>query len=110
MGEGNSLVHVGDGDFEEKVVNAAVPAVVDFWAPWCGPCLMVAPFIEELAEEYSGRAIVAKVNTDQHQEWARKLGIRGIPTMIFFKGGVEVDRLVGAWPKDHVRSRLEGLL
>jgi thioredoxin 1 len=103
-------LHVGDGDYEEKVLRASLPAMVDFWAPWCGPCRMVAPAVEELAREYAGRAIVAKVNTDEHQEWARRLGIRGIPTIIFFKNGVEVDRVVGAVPKHVLQSRLEALL
>ncbi|MGC8874070.1 MAG: thioredoxin family protein, partial [Chloroflexia bacterium] len=74
------------------------------------PCRMIAPAVEELAREYAGRVIVAKVNTDEHQEWARRLGIRGIPTIIFFKDGVEVDRIIGAVPKRVLQERLDALL
>lgn len=107
---GAGPVHVGDKDFQEKVLEAPVPAVVDFWAPWCGPCHMIAPHLEELAADYAGRAIVAKVNTDEHQDWARRFGIRGIPTLIFFKDGEEADRVVGAVPKAVLSRRLEELL
>lgn len=110
MAQGNAVLHVGDRDFEKTILKAALPAMVDFWAPWCGPCRIIAPFVEELAQEYAGRAIIAKVNTDEHQEWAGRLGIRGIPTLIFFKNGVEVDRIIGAVPKKVLRERLEALL
>lgn len=110
MTEEAAPLHVGDGDFEEKVLQAELPAMVDFWAPWCGPCRMVAPHVEALAQEYAARAVVAKVNTDEHQDWARRLGIRGIPTMIFFKDGVEVDRIVGAVPKGVLQDHLDALL
>jgi len=106
----NGPLHVGDGDFEERILQASVPALVDFWAPWCGPCWIVAPFVEELAGEYAGRVVVAKLNTDEHQDWARKLGIRGIPTMIFFSDGQEVDRIIGAAPKKTIQARLDALL
>jgi thioredoxin 1 len=108
--EKNGPLHVGDGDFEAHVLKAELPVLVDFWAPWCGPCRMVAPFVEEMAGQYAGRAVVAKVNTDEHQAWARKLGIRGIPTLIFFKGGVEVDRIIGAVPKKILEEKLDTLL
>jgi thioredoxin 1 len=74
--------------------------MVDFWAPWCGPCRMIAPVVEELAEEYEGRAIIAKVNTDEQQELAVKYGIRSIPAILFFKNGEVVDQVVGAASKD----------
>ncbi|MBN1484212.1 MAG: thioredoxin [Chloroflexia bacterium] len=107
MSNQNNILHVGDQDFEEIILQAELPAMVDFWAPWCGPCLMVAPTIEALAQEYNGRLVVAKLNTDEHQQWARHLGIRGIPTIIFFQNGQEVDRVVGALPKDALKQKLE---
>ena len=110
MSEESGPRHVGDGDFEQTILQSELPALVDFWAPWCGPCRMVAPFIEELAEEYAGRFVVAKVNTDEHQEWARHFGIRGIPTLLFIKGGQEVDRVVGAVPKKALQLKIEALL
>lgn len=110
MSEENGPLHVGDGDFEQTIIQAGLPALVDFWAPWCGPCRMVAPVVEELAKEYAGRAIVAKVNTDEHQQWAQRFGIRGIPTLLFFQGGQEVDRIVGAVPKKAIQAKLDALL
>lgn len=110
MVQENAVLHVGDRDFEKTILKASLPAMVDFWAPWCGPCQIVAPLVEELAREYAGRVLIAKVNTDEHQEWAGRLGIRGIPTLIFFKNGIEVDRIIGAVPKKVLRERLEALL
>ncbi|HVS04291.1 MAG TPA: thioredoxin [Thermoanaerobaculia bacterium] len=103
-------IQVGDHDFQEKVLGADRPVLVDFWAPWCGPCRMVAPILEELASEYGGRLTVAKVNTDEHQRIAGQLGIRGIPTLILFSGGREVQRIVGALPKGALQERIEGAL
>ena len=92
-------IHVTDEAFEETVLKAQLPVMVDFWAPWCGPCLMVAPVLDKLAEEYAGRVLIAKVNTDEHSEWAQKYGVQGIPTMLFVFGGKEVHRQVGALPE-----------
>jgi thioredoxin 1 len=103
-------IHVDDANFERAVLQAPVPVVVDFWAPWCGPCRMVAPILEEVAKEYSGKAIVAKVNTDENSDWATRFGVRGIPTMLFIKDGKEVDRQVGAVPKQFITSKLAVLL
>ncbi|MGD8795135.1 MAG: thioredoxin [Anaerolineae bacterium] len=103
-------MHVTDDTFEDVVLNADVPAMVDFWAPWCGPCRMVAPIVEDLAKEYGGRAVIAKVNTDENVETASKLGIMGIPTLILFKGGVEVGRVVGFAPRQTLEGHLQALL
>jgi len=87
---------VTDADFEEKVLRADKPVVVDFWAPWCAPCRAIAPILDKLATEYEGRLTIAKVNTDEEIQHASALGIQGIPTLIIFKNGQEVGRLVGS--------------
>ena len=106
----NIPVHVSDDAFEKTVLGSSVPVLVDFWAPWCGPCKMIAPSVEELAKEYDGKALIAKVNTDDHPLWASRFGIQGIPTLIVFKGGKEVDRVVGAVRKDVLKGKLEKAL
>ena len=94
----DSPIHVSDDNFEEAVLKSSVPVIVDFWAPWCGPCHMVAPILEEIAQEYAGQLIVAKVNTDENPTWAVQYGVRGIPTMLFIKGGEEVTGRLGPCP------------
>jgi thioredoxin 1 len=108
-GDGRPLT-VTDADFDHVVLGASVPAVVDFWAAWCGPCLIMAPVVEELAREFAGRALVAKLDVDANPITARRYGVRGIPTLICFRNGREVDRVVGAQPTDALRQRLEALL
>lgn len=103
-------VAVTDATFEEKVLRSQVPVLVDFWAPWCGPCRMIAPIVEELAREYDGRVQVAKVNTDNSPEWASRFGVYGIPTLILFKSGEEADRVVGVVPKKTLQQKLENVL
>ena len=103
-------IHVSDAEFQEKVLNSTTPVIVDFWAPWCGPCRMVAPILDELAKDYDGKIVVAKVNTDENPQWAMKFGVQGIPTMLFVKGGQLVDRMVGAAPKPFIQQRVDALL
>lgn len=103
-------ITVTDTDYKDKVLNSDVPVVVDFWAPWCGPCRAVAPILEKLAEEYNGRLVIAKVNTDEEMRWASSLNISGIPTMIVFRNGVEVERLVGARPEQAFRAAFDQVL
>lgn len=97
-------IHVTDAAFEKSVIKANLPVVVDFWAPWCGPCKMVAPTLDKLAKEYDGKMLIAKVNTDENPEWAGKFGVQGIPTMLFIYGGKVVHRQVGALPERLLRD------
>lgn len=108
--ENGQPVVVTDASFGDLVLMSPLPVLVDFWAPWCGPCRMVSPIVEELGRAYAGRLRVAKVNTDENPMNASRLGIMGIPTLIFFKNGREVDRVVGAVPKPTLQSRLEKVL
>jgi thioredoxin 1 len=103
-------ITVTDADFEQRVLKSDVPVVVDFWAPWCGPCRAVAPILEELAGEYEGKLTVAKVNTDEQQQYAGQLGIMAIPTMIVFKGGKEIKRIQGAAPKRILKEHFDAAL
>ncbi len=97
-------VHVTDAAFEQAVLKSNIPVIVDFWAPWCGPCKMVAPVLDKLAKEYAGKLVVAKVNTDENPEWAGKFGVQGIPTMLFVADGKVVHRQVGALPERMLRD------
>ncbi len=99
-------VHVTDTMFEESVLKSTLPVIVDFWAPWCGPCKMVAPALEKIAKEQAGKLIVAKVNTDENPEWATRYGVQGIPTMLFVANGKIVHRQVGAMPEGMLREVL----
>lgn len=97
-------IHISDESFENIVMQSAVPVIVDFWAPWCGPCKMIAPTLDKLAKELEGKLLVAKINTDEHAEWMQKFGIQGIPTLLFVSGGKVVHRQVGALPERMLRD------
>lgn len=100
----NEPIHVTDAAFEQTVLKSELPVVVDFWAPWCGPCRMVAPTLEKLAKEHAGKLLIAKVNTDDHPEWASRYGVQGIPTMLLISGGKLIHRQVGALPEPMLRD------
>jgi thioredoxin 1 len=103
-------INVTDAAFENTVLKSETPVIVDFWAPWCGPCKMVGPILEKIAKEYEGKVIVAKVNTDENNEWAGKYGVRGIPTMLFIAKGKVVHQQVGAMPEPMLRNVLTQFL
>ncbi|HIK57092.1 MAG TPA: thioredoxin [Synechococcales cyanobacterium M55_K2018_004] len=98
---------VTDSTFKQEVLESELPVLVDFWAPWCGPCRMVAPVVDEIAEQYAGQVKVVKVNTDENPSVASQYGIRSIPTLMIFKGGQRVDMVVGAVPKSTLSNTLE---
>jgi len=104
------VLQVTDADFEEQIVKSDLPAMVDFWAEWCGPCKTVGPVVEELALEYKGKIKIAKMNVDENRETPAKFGIRNIPTLILFKGGEVAQTIVGAYPKSHLDGELKKLL
>lgn len=106
----NEPVHVTDAAFEQTVLKSDLPVIVDFWAPWCGPCRMVAPVLDKIAKEYEGKLLVAKVNTDEHNQWASQYGVQGIPTMLFISGGKVVHQQVGALPESMLRQVVEQFL
>lgn len=103
-------VEITDNNFEEMVMQQDKVAVLDFWADWCGPCKVIAPFIEELSTEYEGKAVIGKVNVDDNAGVAMKYGIRNIPTVLFIKGGKVVDKQVGAAPKKVLEEKLQSHL
>lgn len=106
----NKPIHISDAEFEARVLNSELPVIVDFWAPWCSPCKMIAPVLEKIAEANDGKLIVAKVNTDENPEWAMNFGVQGIPTLLFVQNGEVFDRLVGAAPPPIIQGKVEALL
>lgn len=111
MGNSKSLeVEVNGNNFQQEVLESSVPVLVDFWAPWCMPCRMLAPTIEKLAEENKGKLKVGKLNTDENQNISAQYGIQGIPTLIIFKEGKEVGRTVGVMSKEKLQEKLDPIL
>lgn len=97
-------IHISDSDFQKRVLESETPVIVDFWAPWCAPCRIVAPVLDALAKEYAGKLLVAKVNTDEYSQWAMHYQVQGIPTMLFVANGKIVHRQVGALPENALRA------
>ena len=103
-------LEITDSNFEETVLKSDKPVLVDFWAAWCGPCRMVGPIIDELSEEYEGKAVVGKVDIDSNQQYAAQFGVRNIPTVLVFKNGALVDRKVGVSSKNDYAQALDSLI
>jgi len=106
----SKYIAVTNANFETEVVQSPVPVLLDFWAPWCGPCRMVGPSVEQLAEEYSGRLKVGKVNVDEEADLAGRHGVVSIPTLIVYKGGKIANQVVGALPKKNIESLFKDLI
>jgi thioredoxin 1 len=106
----NEPVHVNDAAFDKVVMKSPLPVVVDFWAPWCGPCKMVSPILDKLAKDHAGQLLIAKVNTDENPDWAGHFGVQGIPTMLFIHDGKIVHEQVGALPEPVLRDLMNKFL
>ncbi|MDP1545901.1 MAG: thioredoxin [Anaerolineales bacterium] len=106
----NKPIHINDNEFENTVLKSTTPVVVDFWAPWCQPCRMIAPVLENLAGEYADKITVAKVDTDKNPEWAMKYGVQGIPTLLFIKDGQVQDIIVGVAAISVIKAKMDALL
>ncbi len=103
-------IEITDSNFEDEVTKSALPVLIDFWAVWCGPCRIIAPIVEEIAGEYEGKLKVGKLDVDNNPEISGKYGIRSIPTLLIFKGGEVVDRIVGAGPKQSIIEKIKPLI
>jgi thioredoxin 1 len=104
------VIEISDKDFEQQVLKSSLPVVVDFWAPWCGPCRMIGPIVEKLSEEFKGKLKFCKVNVDENQQFASKYKVMSIPMLIFFKNGQLIEQSMGAVPEKTLRSKVQGLL
>jgi thioredoxin 1 len=105
-----NVLEITDGNFESQILKSSTPALVDLWAPWCGPCRMIGPVVEELAGAYHGKVAFGKLNVDDHPQLAAQYQVMNIPTLLLFKGGKEVDRMVGVQPKEELIRRIEKTL
>ncbi len=103
-------VELNGNNFQKEVLESSIPVLVDLWAPWCMPCRMISPIVEELGNDNQGKLKVCKLNTDENQNIAARYGIQGIPTLLFFKNGQEVDRIVGVTPKPIIQKKLDAIL
>ena len=103
-------IELNSNNFKEEVLESSIPVLIDLWAPWCMPCRMITPIVEQLAEDNQGKLKVCKLNTDENQGIAARYGIQGIPTLLFFKDGQEVDRIVGVTPKPIIQQKVDAIL
>jgi thioredoxin 1 len=106
----DKVLHVTDSNFESEVLKSDKPVLIDFWAPWCGPCKAIAPSIDELANEYDGKVKFVKINVDDNPQTPAKYGVRGIPNLLIIKGGQVKEQIIGAVPKAHLKRAVDGAL
>jgi len=107
---GDGIIHVSDATFEEQVLNSKIPVLVDYWAEWCGPCKMIAPILDEISDEYTGKLTVAKINIDENQSTPQKYAVRGIPTLMIFKNGEIAGTKVGAMSKSQLSAFIDSVI
>lgn len=106
----SNVIHLTDATFEQEVLKSDIPVLIDFWAAWCGPCRLIAPYIDEVSQEYQGKIKVCKLDVDNNQMTAMRYGIRSIPMLLFFKNGEVVDSILGAVPKKNIVEKIENIL